>query len=124
MINTLAAPIELAWQSNQLVEMAALSNREPRGQGHASVDLVLAKVRAAVPGMTVLTLAFPGSPFSTPNHYAAFLIGDTPLTSRILDLPLLMRLAERSSPFAICLGMRLLSLFRNLSTSETMEDCP
>lgn len=83
-INTLAAPIELMWQSNQLMEMAAQSKAKAHGDRRASVDLVLAKVRAAVPGMTVTTLAFPGSPFSTPNHYAAFLTGDTPLTSRIL----------------------------------------
>lgn len=83
-INTLAAPIELMWQSNQLIEMAAQSQGQPQGDRRASVDLVLARVRAAVPGMTVMTLAFPGSPFSTPGHYAAFLTGDTPLTSRIL----------------------------------------
>lgn len=50
----------------------------------APVDLVLARVRAAAPDMRVMTLAFPGTPFSTPTHYAAFLTGDTPLTSRIL----------------------------------------
>lgn len=83
-INTLAAPIELMWQSNQLIEMAAQSQGQPQGDRRASVDLVLARVRAAVPGMTVMTLAFPGSPFSAPGHYAAFLTGDTPLTSRIL----------------------------------------
>ncbi|WP_407113938.1 PepSY-associated TM helix domain-containing protein [Bradyrhizobium sp. LMG 9283] len=83
-INTLAAPIELMWQSNQLMDMAAQSQGKAHGDRRASVDLVLAKVRAAVPGMTVTTLAFPGSPFSTPSHYAAFLTGHTPLTSRIL----------------------------------------
>ena len=83
-INTLAAPIELMWQSNQLMEMAAQSAGQPHDDRKAPVDLVLAKARAAVPGMTVMTLAFPGSPFSTPHHYAAFLTGDTPLTSRIL----------------------------------------
>ena len=83
-INTLAAPIELMWQSNQLMDMAAQSQGQPQGDRRASVDVVLARVRAAVPDMTVMTLAFPGSPFSTPNHYAAFLTGNTPLTSRIL----------------------------------------
>jgi uncharacterized iron-regulated membrane protein len=83
-INTLAAPIELMWQSNQLMDMAAQSQGQPQGDRRASVDLVLARVRAAVPDMTVTTLAFPGSPFSTPSHYAAFLTGNTPLTSRIL----------------------------------------
>lgn len=83
-INTLAAPIELMWQSNQLMEMAAQSRGKPQDDRKAPVDQVLASVRAAVPGMTVTTLAFPGSPFSTPSHHAAFLTGDTPLTSRIL----------------------------------------
>ncbi|MDA9402729.1 PepSY-associated TM helix domain-containing protein [Bradyrhizobium sp. CCBAU 45389] len=83
-INTLAAPIELMWQSNQLIEMAAQNSGQAQDDRRAPVDLVLARVRAAVPGMTVTTLAFPGSPFSTPTHYAAFLTGDTPLTSRIL----------------------------------------
>ncbi|MBR0784886.1 PepSY-associated TM helix domain-containing protein [Bradyrhizobium iriomotense] len=83
-INTLAAPIELMWQSNQLIEMAAQNSGQAQDDRKAPVDLVLARVRAAVPGMTVTTLAFPGSPFSTPTHYAAFLTGDTPLTSRIL----------------------------------------
>lgn len=83
-INTLAAPIELMWQSNQLLDMATQNRGQAQGDRKAPVDLVLANVRAAVPGMTVTTLAFPGSPFSTPTHYAAFLTGDTPLTSRIL----------------------------------------
>lgn len=83
-INTLAGPIELMWQSNQLLEMAAQNRGQAQSDRKAPVDLVLANVRAAVPGMTVTTLAFPGSPFSTPTHYAAFLTGDTPLTSRIL----------------------------------------
>ncbi|UPJ48601.1 PepSY domain-containing protein [Bradyrhizobium sp. 200] len=83
-INTLAAPIELMWQSNQLLEMAAQAKEKGAETRRASVDDVLAEVRAAVPGMTTLTLALPGSPFSTSNHYAAFLTGDTPLTSRIL----------------------------------------
>ncbi|WP_448033638.1 PepSY-associated TM helix domain-containing protein [Bradyrhizobium liaoningense] len=83
-INTLAAPIELMWQSNQLLDMAAHNRGQAQGDRKAPVDLVLANVRAAVPGMTVTTLALPGSPFSTPTHYAAFLTGHTPLTSRIL----------------------------------------
>jgi uncharacterized iron-regulated membrane protein len=83
-INTLAGPIELMWQSNQLLEMAAQNRGQAQSDRKAPVDLVLANIRAAVPGMTVTTLAFPGSPFSTPTHYAAFLTGDTPLTSRIL----------------------------------------
>src|SRR5262249_61301299 len=38
----------------------------------------------AVPGMTPSFVAFPGTIFSSKSHYAVFLKGDTPLTSRLL----------------------------------------
>ncbi|MFD2182099.1 PepSY-associated TM helix domain-containing protein [Rhodoplanes azumiensis] len=92
-INTLAAPIELAWQAGQLVEMAAQAkpasapapseHERDRGQ-RASIDALLNNVRAAVPGMAITTVAFPGTPFSTEAHVAIFLTGDTPITSRVL----------------------------------------
>lgn len=83
-INTLAAPIELAWQANQLVEMAAQAKPAEIAGQRASTDAVLRDVRAAVPGMNVMTVAFPGTPFATPSHLAIFLTGNTPITSRIL----------------------------------------
>ncbi|WP_322516634.1 PepSY domain-containing protein [Rhodopseudomonas palustris] len=83
-INTLAAPIELAWQANQLVEMSSQAKPVENEDRRASIDDVLREVRAAVPGMNVMTVAFPGTPFATPSHVAVFLTGSTPLTSRIL----------------------------------------
>ena len=84
-INTLAAPIELAWQANQLVEMASQAPPSAAAKGErASIDIVLREVRTAVPGMNVTTVAFPGTPFSTDSHVAVFLTGNTPITSRIL----------------------------------------
>lgn len=83
-INTLAAPIELAWQANQLVEMAAQAKPAAEVTRRAAIDDVLREVRTAVPGMNVMTVAFPGTPFATPSHVAIFLTGNTPITSRIL----------------------------------------
>ncbi|WP_022720208.1 PepSY domain-containing protein [Rhodopseudomonas sp. B29] len=83
-INTLAAPIELAWQANQLVEMASQAKPTASEGQRASIDDVLREVRTAVPGMNVMTVAFPGTPFATPSHVAIFLTGNTPITSRIL----------------------------------------
>lgn len=83
-INTLAAPIELAWQSNQLVEMASQARPADNQGERASIDAVIREVRAAVPGMNVTTVAFPGTPFSTPSHVAVFLTGNTPITNRVL----------------------------------------
>jgi uncharacterized iron-regulated membrane protein len=83
-INTLAAPIEMAWQASQLVEMASQAKPAENAARRASLDDVLREVRAAVPGMNVMTVAFPGTPFATPSHVAVFLTGNTPVTSRIL----------------------------------------
>ncbi len=83
-INTLAAPIELAWQASQLVEMASQAKPAADPTRRAPIDDVLRDVRKAVPGMNVMTVAFPGTPFATPSHVAIFLTGNTPITSRIL----------------------------------------
>jgi len=83
-INTLAAPIEMAWQASQLVEMASQARQDKQGNEQASIDDVLFKVREALPNMQVTTVAFPGTPFSTPSHITIFLTGDTPITSRLL----------------------------------------
>jgi uncharacterized iron-regulated membrane protein len=83
-INTLAAPIEMAWQANQLVEMASQARAVENEGKRAPIDDVLREVRTAVPGMNVTTVAFPGTPFSTPSHVAVFLTGNTPITNRIL----------------------------------------
>lgn len=83
-INTLAAPIELAWQASQLVEMAAKAKPSDDPTKRARIDDVLREVRTAVPGMNVMTIAFPDTPFATPSHVAIFLTGNTPITSRIL----------------------------------------
>ena len=60
--------------------------------------------------MKVLTISWPGSFFSTPHHYNVFMIGDTPLTAKLLkpslvdaqtgrltdtrDMPLIIKVAS------------------------------
>ena len=83
-INTLAAPIEMAWQGNQLREMASQATPAEDDGKRAPIDDVLREVRTTVPGMNITTVAFPGTPFSTPTHVAVFLTGNTPITNRIL----------------------------------------
>jgi len=55
----------------------------------ASLDLVLSKASAAAPGMEPDFIAFPGTPFTSTHHFAVFMRGDTPLTSRLLK-PILL----------------------------------
>ncbi|XAH23699.1 PepSY domain-containing protein [Xylophilus sp. GW821-FHT01B05] len=84
-INTLAMPVEMLWQSTELAQMAAHPPDRAAGAPHAAVDDVLGSVLTAAPGKTVRTLAFPGTPFASPHHFGVYLVGDAPLTSRLLS---------------------------------------
>jgi uncharacterized iron-regulated membrane protein len=55
----------------------------------ASIDLVLANAARAVPGSEPAFIAYPGTPFTSPRHFAVFLRGGTPLTSRVIE-PILL----------------------------------
>jgi uncharacterized iron-regulated membrane protein len=55
----------------------------------ASLDKIARNAATAAPGMEVAFIAFPGAPFSSTHHFAAFMRGDQPLTSRLLKPVLL-----------------------------------
>ncbi|MFC3076809.1 PepSY-associated TM helix domain-containing protein [Phenylobacterium terrae] len=84
LINTLATPILHLWQADQLAEMTAPYRDKPPATNLASVNAAVETARAAAPGMTPQIVAYPGTPFSSRNHYAVFMHGETPLTSRVL----------------------------------------
>jgi uncharacterized iron-regulated membrane protein len=85
-VNTLARPIFGYWQATELVEMTARYKPElpalPADSG--SAELAVATARRALPDMELSFLAFPGTQFATPQHFVAFMQGNTPLTSRLL----------------------------------------
>jgi uncharacterized iron-regulated membrane protein len=83
-INTWADLIFKLWQNDQLVEMVGAYKNRILPQGPTSVEAAVASARAAMPGMTPSFVAFPGNPFSSKSHYAVFMRGETPLTSRLL----------------------------------------
>lgn len=84
-INTLAGPLEQAWQAEQLGEFAARYEGRPRpAQSQlASLDAAVATARAAEPGMTPAFVSFPGTGYSGDHHYGVFMHGNTPLTERL-----------------------------------------
>jgi uncharacterized iron-regulated membrane protein len=83
-INTLADPMVNAWRATELAAMVApYAERKPPVR-LASLDVLIPNARAAAPGMSPSFIAFPGTPFSSPHHYAIFMRGDDPLTSRLL----------------------------------------
>jgi len=93
-INTWAELLLDHWRADTLAGMTApYAGRSTPGlstPGHlASLDLVLSKAAEAAPAMEPDFIAFPGAPFTSSHHYAVFMHGDTPLTSRLLKPVLL-----------------------------------
>lgn len=83
-INTLAIPIFGQWQNTELAAMLAEYQDKAPLNARIPVDQALAAVRAAEPNMDLSFLAYPGNEFAGQHHYAAFMQGDTPFTSKLL----------------------------------------
>jgi hypothetical protein len=88
-INTWAELMLVQWKSTELAAMVAPYAGKPPPVQLASLDDVVARATQAAPGMQVAFIAFPGTPFTSSHHFAAFMRGDTPLTSRLLKPVLL-----------------------------------
>ena len=82
-INTWADLMLKLWQVGQLAEMTEPYRGVPRPVALASLEQAVATARAAAPGMTPLVVAYPGTVFSSNNHYAVFMAGESPVTSRL-----------------------------------------
>ncbi|NEU07785.1 PepSY domain-containing protein [Flavihumibacter sp. R14] len=84
-INTLSDPALEMWRSGQLAEMVSTYKDKPKIEGKlSSLDGALQKAKEAAPGMKVSFVAYPGTLYSSSHHYAVYMIGTTPLTSRII----------------------------------------
>jgi uncharacterized iron-regulated membrane protein len=83
-VNTWADLILKMWQFGQLAEMTAQYRDQPVPSRLTSVNSAVEVASHAVPGMVPSFVAFPGTIFSSKSHYAVFLRGETPLTSRLL----------------------------------------
>jgi len=83
-INTLSPVIVGLWRGGQLAQMIAPYHNVPPLQALSSVDNAVATTLRAAPGMKVATIAFPGTRFSSSHHYAVFVRGDQPVSSRLL----------------------------------------
>lgn len=83
-IITMNTPITMLWQRGQLAELSAPNTGTTLPEKLASVDRVVAAVRAAVPDAHLSFIAWPGTAYSTQHHYMVALAGDTPLTERLI----------------------------------------
>lgn len=84
-INTLADPAIDLWRAGQLAEMVSDYKDKPKVEGQlSSLEAAVQTAQKAAPGMDVSFVAFPGTLYSSKHHYAVYLIGTSPLTSRII----------------------------------------
>jgi uncharacterized iron-regulated membrane protein len=84
-INTLAEPALEMWKTNELAQMVSAYKNKPAVTGtFSSFSSALQKAKAAAPGMEISFVAYPGTLYSSKHHYAVFMKGITPLTSRII----------------------------------------
>ena len=88
-VNTWAELMLSQWKATELAAMVAPYAGKPPPAHLASLDVVVGRAKAAAAGMEVAFVAYPGTPFTSSHHYAAFMRGDTPLTSRLLKPVLL-----------------------------------
>jgi len=83
-INTWADLVIKAWQFGQLAEMTAAYKDAPVPTKLGPIQAAVDRAREVMPDMTPSFVAFPGSILSSKQHYAVFMRGNTPLTSRTL----------------------------------------
>jgi uncharacterized iron-regulated membrane protein len=83
-INTWADLVLKVWQYDQLAEMTSAYKDAGVPEKQASLQSAVDIACEKTPGMTPLFVAYPGSTFSSKAHYAIFMRGQTPLTSRLL----------------------------------------
>jgi uncharacterized iron-regulated membrane protein len=83
-VNTMARPLFALWQMTELAEMTASWQNRPAPTETLSLDRAAVIARESEPERTIGFIAFPGSSFAGAHHYAFFMRGTTPLTSRLL----------------------------------------
>lgn len=82
--NTLDQPLADWWRATQLAAMTAPHKDAPPLRRIGSLDNAINAAQRASPGMKPLIVAWPGTFFSSPNHFNVFMTGATPLTSKLL----------------------------------------
>jgi len=84
-INTTSDIVLGLWQQGQLAEMVApYKNTAPLDGVLSSIDEAVKTSQKAAPIMHPSIVAYPGTIFSSQHHYAVFMRGTTPLTSRLI----------------------------------------
>lgn len=83
-INALEKPLLDAWRQAEAAALLAEHERDAPVLARASLDLAVQHAQRALPDQRLQFVAFPGTAYATPAHYAIFLHGDTPLTAHLI----------------------------------------
>lgn len=84
-INTWADLVLKLWQVDQLTEMVGPYKSASLPQNFYSIQKAVDTAQERLPGMVPFFIAYPGTAFTSTKHYAVFMRGDTPLTSRLMQ---------------------------------------
>ena len=71
------------WQVDQMGAMIAPYKNLPPPKSLGSLQEAVLVANTTEPSMKLRFIAFPGTPYSSPHHFAIFMRGDTPLTKRL-----------------------------------------
>jgi uncharacterized iron-regulated membrane protein len=82
-VNTWADLVIKLWQIDQLSAVTAPYQKLPPTQAIGSVQAAAGAAQRVEPGMRVGFVAFPGTLFSSPHHYAVFMRGTEPFSARL-----------------------------------------
>lgn len=94
-INTLSEQVADHWMATELAEMIAPWRGAPVPAKMAPAQAAVDAALASAPGMSVATVAMPGSMFAGGHHYDVFLTGSRPLTSKLI-MPVLINAEDGS----------------------------
>lgn len=105
-VNTLSIPIFSNWQGTELAAMVQPYKSDAPPPDSRCVDCVLASLEQHAPDKVLSFMAFPGNDFASDRHFVAFMAGETPLTSKLLNPVLLTPdsgtvLDERNLPWDV-----------------------
>ncbi|MBS0245379.1 MAG: PepSY domain-containing protein [Proteobacteria bacterium] len=84
-INTWADLVLKYWQADQLTAMVGPYKGAPLPRHFTSVEKAVETAQAKLPAMTPYFIAYPGTAFTSSRHYAVFMRGKSPLTSRLMQ---------------------------------------
>jgi uncharacterized iron-regulated membrane protein len=116
-INELSTPLFGLWQITDVKAMLDPMRGKPTPAiaDQSSAQAAFDTAKAALPDMTMMSVAYPGSPFGSPYHFLIWGKGEEPLTSRLFS-PVLVdaRTGQLSSIVKMPWYLRALEVSRPL----------